>query len=208
MPTISNVFPSLPERTRLFRRFRTHQDWTDRFLASPTLLGVVDTYGIELIHPIREGRRPGQIGKKGKSNYRWIVGGKLCLVLNKLGLVAVWDCDTANIYDTTFHPLIERFDEQMVVLGDTGFHSAESGGVASELCGLWSSRPTWRACLQDAWTTWSRRWDARASQRAWCRASARSSTRWSTASSTGPTTTPQGGDSKWGRCGPPLLRRR
>ena len=64
MPTIWNMFPALPERTRLFRRFRTHQDWTDRFMASPTLLGVVDAYGIELIHPIREGRRPGQIGKK------------------------------------------------------------------------------------------------------------------------------------------------
>jgi hypothetical protein len=25
-------------------------------LAAPTVLGVIDTYGIELIHPIREGR--------------------------------------------------------------------------------------------------------------------------------------------------------
>ena len=41
------LFPHLPERTRLFRRFKTHQPWTFLFLAPPTLLGVVDSYGIE-----------------------------------------------------------------------------------------------------------------------------------------------------------------
>jgi len=39
--------------------------------------------GIELIHPMREGRSPQQIGRKGLSNHRWMVGGKLCLVLNQ-----------------------------------------------------------------------------------------------------------------------------
>ena len=48
------LFPRLPERTRLFRLFTTHQDWTRACLASPTVLGVIDTYGIELIHPIRD----------------------------------------------------------------------------------------------------------------------------------------------------------
>ena len=48
------LFPRLPERTRLFRLFKTHQDWTQVFLAAPTVLGVIDTYGIELIHPIRD----------------------------------------------------------------------------------------------------------------------------------------------------------
>jgi hypothetical protein len=70
------LFPRLPERTRLFRLFKTHQDWTRAFLAAPTVLGVIDTYGIELIHPMREGRSPQQIGRKGLSNHRWIVGGK------------------------------------------------------------------------------------------------------------------------------------
>ena len=68
------LFPYLPERTRLFRLFAAHQDWTERFLADPTLLGVADTYGVELIHPVREGRSAKQIGKKGQSNRRWIVG--------------------------------------------------------------------------------------------------------------------------------------
>src|ERR671931_2672532 len=66
------LFPQLPERTRLLRLFTTHQDWTQAFLAEPTVLGVIDTYGIELIHPIREGRSPQQIGRKGVSNHRWI----------------------------------------------------------------------------------------------------------------------------------------
>src|SRR6266849_6217550 len=84
------LFPHVPERTRLFRLFKTHQDWTQAFLASPTVLGVIDTYGIELIHPIREGRGPGQIGRKVLSNHRWIIGGKLCLLLNQWGLIVAW----------------------------------------------------------------------------------------------------------------------
>ena len=31
------LFPQLPERTRLFRLFKTHQDWTQVFLAAPTV---------------------------------------------------------------------------------------------------------------------------------------------------------------------------
>jgi hypothetical protein len=55
------LFPRLPERTRLFRLFVTHQDWTQVFLAAPTVLGGIDTSGIALIHPMREGRSPQQI---------------------------------------------------------------------------------------------------------------------------------------------------
>jgi hypothetical protein len=43
------LFPHLPERTRLFRLFSPHQAWTAAFLATPTVLGGIDTYGIELI---------------------------------------------------------------------------------------------------------------------------------------------------------------
>jgi hypothetical protein len=65
------LFPQLPERTRLFRLFKTHQDWTQVFLASPTVLGVIDTYGIELIHPIREGRRASIMGSATLGSSRW-----------------------------------------------------------------------------------------------------------------------------------------
>ena len=54
-------------------------------MADHSLLGLADSYGIELIHPRREGRTEEQIGRKGLSNRRWIVGGKLCFVLNHLG---------------------------------------------------------------------------------------------------------------------------
>ena len=104
------LFARLPERTRRLRLFTTHQDWTQAFLAAPTVLGVIDTSGIELIHPMREGRSPQQIGRKGLSNHRWIVGGKLCLLLNQWGLVVGWACATAHVADNTFQWLIQQFD--------------------------------------------------------------------------------------------------
>src|SRR5256712_11330578 len=128
------LFPRLPERTRLFRLFTTHQDWTQAFLAAPTVLGVIDTYGIELIHPMREGRSLQQIGRKGLSNHRWIVGGKLCLLLNQYGLVVAWACDTANVADNTFQWLIRQGEERMIVLSDTAFHAAGGGPANLKLC--------------------------------------------------------------------------
>lgn len=135
-------FPHLPERTRLFRLFTTHRLWTERFLAEPTIFGVIDTYGIELIHPIREGRSPRQIGRKGYSNHRWIVGGKLGLLLNKFGLVVAWDCQTANVYDNKFQPLVRQVEEQMIVFGDTAFHAAAGDPSNLKLCerGEWNDR--------------------------------------------------------------------
>ena len=137
-----HLFPQLPERTRLFRLFVTHRDWAQRFLADPTVLGVIDAYGIELIHPIREGRTAHQIGRKGISNHRWIVGGKLCLLLNKLGLVVDWRCDTANVSDTVFQPLIKRFESEMIVCADAGFHARVGDPQNLKLCprGTWNSR--------------------------------------------------------------------
>ena len=122
------LFPALPDRTRLFRLFATHKEWAQRFLADPTVLGIADSYGIELAQPIREGRSPAQIGRYGKSNKRWIMGAKLCLVVNQWGLCVGWDCASANVKDNFFRPLIERFQEQMVVLTDTGFHTKGAKG--------------------------------------------------------------------------------
>ncbi len=137
-----HLFPNLPERTRLFRLFKRHQGLTARFLAAPSILGVIDAYGIELIHPIREGRTSHQIGKKGVSNHRWIVGGKLCLLLKQDGLVVAWACATANVHDTTFQPLIKEFEEEMVVLADTGFHAKAGDPQNLKVCqrGTWNVR--------------------------------------------------------------------
>jgi hypothetical protein len=117
------LFPKLPERTRLFRLLATHRDWADYFLADPTTLGVADSYGIELVHPMREGRSPQQIGRKRKSNQRWIVGVKLAYIVNQHGRVVAWDSAPANVYDAVFHPLIADFVDDMVVFTDMGFHA-------------------------------------------------------------------------------------
>jgi len=52
---------------KLTKPLTTPQDWTRAFLAAPTVLGVIDTCGIELIHAIREGRSSQQIGREGVS---------------------------------------------------------------------------------------------------------------------------------------------
>lgn len=145
----SALFPNLPERTRLFRLFVTHQDWHQRFLADPTVLGVVDSYGIELIHPTREGRSPQQIGRKGKSNYRWIVGAKFCVLLNQYGQVVDWAASSANVHDGIFAPLIASYADQMVVLSDHGFH--RKGGDPANLLVCdhhqWSERMVVEQCF-------------------------------------------------------------
>jgi len=39
-------------------RFEFFDHTTAAFLAAPTVLGVIDTHGIALLHPLREGRTP------------------------------------------------------------------------------------------------------------------------------------------------------
>lgn len=113
-------------------------------MAEPGLLCVADSFGIELLHPRREGRSNKQIGKKGKSHLRWIVGAKLCklcVVLNPLGLVVGWDADSANVYDGhRFDSLIEQIPA--VVLADTGFHSKTGDPDNLKICkrGQWNGR--------------------------------------------------------------------
>jgi len=95
-----------------------------------------------LIPPIREGRSPQQIGRKGLSNHRWIVGGTLCLLVNQYGLVVGWDCATAHVADNTLQGLIRQVDGRMLVLSDTGFHAAEGDPANLTLCqrGAWQDR--------------------------------------------------------------------
>jgi len=138
-----DMFPNLPHRTRLFRLFNTHRHWTERFMADHTLIGLMDTYGIELIHPRREGRSEKQIGKKGISNKRWIVGGKLCFVLNHIGLIVDWDVDTANVYDgSAFQEITERNVKNMVIFADDGFKKKDWHPENLRICerGEWNSR--------------------------------------------------------------------
>jgi Transposase DDE domain len=137
------MFPNLPERTRLFRLFNSHRQWTQIFMAKPSLIGLIDSYGIELIHPRREGRSPEQIGKKGLSNKRWIVGVKLCFILNHVGLIVDWDVDTANVYDgTAFQEIVERNEPFMALFSDEGFEKKDWHPENLKICkaGEWNSR--------------------------------------------------------------------
>jgi hypothetical protein len=136
------LFPQVPERTRWFRLFQTHTAWTAHCLAAPTVLGVADTYGIEFLHPRREGRSPAQMGKKGKSNHRWIVGGTLCFVVNQWGVICAWDGAPANVHDTHLQPLIAQFDHRMIVLTDTGLHAKTGDRAPRKVCprGTWNTR--------------------------------------------------------------------
>jgi hypothetical protein len=135
-------FPALPERTRLFRLLAAHAAWTEYFLADPTLLGVADTYGIELIHPRREDRADLQIGRKGLSNQRWIVGAKLAYLVNQYGLVVAWDYAAANVADNAFRELVTDFQDEMVIFTDQTFHSAAGDPPNQKACkrGTWNVR--------------------------------------------------------------------
>lgn len=148
-------FPGLPHRTRLFRLFATHRAWAEAFLADPTVLGVADSYGIEVIHPWREGRSDQQIGRKGLSNHRWIVGVKLAYVVNQGGLVVAWDCDSANVHDTAFQSLIADLQEEMVILTDMQFHAKQSDPPNLKPCnrGRWNDRMVVETVLSMLTTT-------------------------------------------------------
>lgn len=136
------LFPGLPDRTRLLRLLETHQDWCDKCLADPSFFTVIDSYPIELIFPIREGRSKQQVGKKGKDKGRWTIGIKYCWLLNNQGQVVDWGWAPLDTHDQEFHPLIERYDGQTIVLSDFGFISAESVPANLKLCekGTWNER--------------------------------------------------------------------
>ena len=56
-------------------------------LVTPEAESIIDSYGIELIHPIQLGRSPARAGKKGKSNHNWLVGIKACWLITPQGQV-------------------------------------------------------------------------------------------------------------------------
>ncbi len=165
-------FPKLPERTRLFHLFATHADWADYFLAHPTTLGVADTYGIELRHPWREDRADLQIGGKGLSNHRWIVGAKLAYLVNQYGLIVAWDYAAANAPDNAFRDLIADFQDEMVILTDTAFHAATGDPPNHKVCkrGTWNMRMVVETVLSMLTTVCHLK---KASQRTWAGVRAR-----------------------------------
>jgi hypothetical protein len=138
----SDLFAGLPERTCLQRLLKKHQGWCGYLLANPSFFTVIDSYPIELLFPIREGRSCKQVGKKGKDKGRWSIGIKLCWLLNDKGQVVTWDWHTLNTPDQAFLPLVEGLEGQTIVLSDLGFRDQDAIPDNLKLCpkGTWNER--------------------------------------------------------------------
>lgn len=139
-----SLFGGLPEQSRLYRVLVNAHPYTDRFLADPTVLGIIDSIGIELIHPRREGRSQSALGRKGISNHRWIVGIKLAWLINQRGEVVDWQWLPANVTDQEFRDVVGWQDDQIIGLADQGFRlrAGEDDGVPIKICqrGTWNER--------------------------------------------------------------------
>jgi hypothetical protein len=102
------------------RLLQAYAHLTDQFLVAPEAQSVIESYGIELIHPIRQGRSPARVGEKGISNHRWIVGIKLCWLITPVGQVIDWAWATANTHDQHFRAVGQRWTDHTTVLSDLG----------------------------------------------------------------------------------------
>lgn len=133
---------TLPERSRLQRLLQTHQEWCNTLLAQPTFFTVIDSYPIELLFPIREGRSAQQVGKKGRDKGRWSIGIKLCWLLNDVCRVVNWDWDTMNVSDKQFHAVAQPLLGQTIVLADFGFRDKDGVPANMKICkkGTWNER--------------------------------------------------------------------
>jgi hypothetical protein len=152
------LFPNVPERTRLFRLLRQYQAWAERFLAQPSLINFSDSLGIELLHPRRERRTKNQVGKKGKSNGRWIVGVKFCPLLNGAGRVVDWDAEGANVHDGDFQRLLKDYP-QAGKMTDKGFHRSRGrGGDCANLLVCARGQCNVRMTIETVFSNWVRVW--------------------------------------------------
>ncbi len=133
---------TLPERTRFQRLRKTHQDWCHLCLADPTFFTVIDSYPIDLMVPIRQGRSPHHLGNKGRDKGRWIVGITVCWLVNDGYRVVAWDWDTMNVNDTRFHPLVKPWIGTTIMLADDGCR--DQNGVPETMKigknGTWNER--------------------------------------------------------------------
>lgn len=148
---------NLPERSRLCRLLIKNRKLCNQFLSSETFFNVLDSFGVEIIHPAREKRsnQSQQVSQKGKSNHRWIVGRKINVALNgELEIVNYQDA-TANVCDNTFDEYYEA-DTNHIYLTDKGYRKQERyGGTPStfKICssGTWNER-MWIERLFSLWT--------------------------------------------------------
>lgn len=127
-------FGGLPDESRLRKALKTHQDRCDELLAAPSLFTVIDSYPIELIFPIREGRSRRQIGRKGKDKGRWTLGIKLCGLLDTYGRGVEWAWAAHGTPDKHFNWMVETLEGQTITLADLGFRDRDGIPAKLVLC--------------------------------------------------------------------------
>jgi hypothetical protein len=149
-----NILPNLPDRTRLIRLLITHHQACNEFLEDETFFNVIDSLGIEILHPIREGRseQSQKVSQKGKSNHRWIIGRKINIAANRKLSVVRYEDETANVCDNIFN---DKFaDLWGIVLGDMGYRKKGGHPGNFKICkkGTWNER----MLLETLFSLWTR----------------------------------------------------
>src|SRR5215208_2819441 len=136
------LFGGLPDRSNALRQLSEYQYLTDLLLEQPSVLNVVDSYPMEMLFPIREGRSKQQFGGKSRDKGRWSVGVKLCWILNRFGQVCGWIWDKMNCPDQNFLDFFEEYDQEAILLADWGFRCADGVPNNVKLCkkGTWNDR--------------------------------------------------------------------
>jgi hypothetical protein len=136
------LFRGLPDRSTLQKQLKSQQVHTDLLLDTPSVLNVVDSFPIELIFPIREGRSKQQYGGKNRDKGRWSIGVKMAWIVNTFGQVCGWIWDKMNYPDNDFLDFLEEYDGQAIMLTDLGFRCKDGVPDNVKLCtkGTWNDR--------------------------------------------------------------------
>ncbi len=148
---------NLPERSRLCRLLIKYHKLCNQFLATETFFNVLDSFGVEIIHPVREGRsnQSQVVSKKGKSNKRWIIGRKINVAINgELEIIDYQDA-TANVCDNTFDTYYAE-KTTAIYLTDNGYRKQEKNGGTPDnfkICkkGIWNDERMWIERLFSLW---------------------------------------------------------
>ncbi len=137
-----SLFGGLPDRTRLQRSLAAHEMWLDLFLADVSPFTVMDSYPVEMLFPIRQGRSVRQIGKKGRDKGRWMIGGRFWVMLDTYGRIIEWHFLTLDHADKHFNRFATSFAGQTVTLTDLGFRDANGAPDHLKFCqkGTWNER--------------------------------------------------------------------
>jgi hypothetical protein len=149
---------NLPERSRLCRILIKYKTVCNQFLSTETFFNVIDSFGVEIINPVREGRseQSKKVSKKGKSNKQWIVGRKINVSISGALEIIDYQDATANVCDNTFDKYYEIKDTS-IYLTDNGYRKQEKNGGTPDnfkICkkGTWNDDRMWIERLFSLWT--------------------------------------------------------